>query len=142
MLPFVSADQDGLPVWEGSSLQEELRSQGHLSSTRHGDHPHPHQHQQEQQQDGEPEDGLQRVHDALVANPTCFTDGLGLDAWHYEGCVTATAAVHVASQRNQGVYGYNAPRCVHIVCVCMMVVLYGNRSCMMHQSSAESCNVF
>jgi hypothetical protein len=45
------------------------------------------------------------VHDALVAHPTCFTGGLGLESWQFEDSVTATADVHVASQRTPSMYG-------------------------------------
>lgn len=94
--------QDGLPAWEGSSLQDVLRSQGQpasgtAGSSGSGGEADP---QQQQQQAG-----LRRVHDALVAHPTCFTAGLGLDAWQFEDSVTATADVHVASQRTASMYG-------------------------------------
>lgn len=99
--------QEGLHAWEGSSLADVLRSQGQLApgssssnSSSRGGQTDP---QQQQQQT------LHRVHDAL----TCFTSGLGLEAWQFEECVTATAKVHVASQRNTGVYPqYNSSRYV------------------------------
>lgn len=96
--------QEGLPAWEGSTLEDVLRSTGQLPGTNgssnassSGQQAEPKQQQQQQR--------LCKVHDALVAHPTCFTSGLGLEAWQYEGCVTASAAVHVASHRNQGMYG-------------------------------------
>lgn len=96
-------------MWEGSSLQDVLRSMGTAAA---GDtHSSADLHQQQQHGHGAA-GGVQRVHDALVAHPTCFTGGLGLDAWQYEDCVTATATVNIASQRNQGMYGFAGPRCV------------------------------
>lgn len=92
--------QDGLPAWEGTCLRDILRSQGQTASTtpgRSGGEADP----QQQQQQG----GLHRVHDALVAHPTCFTGGLGLESWQFEDSVTATADVHVASQRTPSMYG-------------------------------------
>jgi len=97
--------QEGLPAWDGSSLQDVLRSQAQLGSSSSNGSSSSDNNQQQQQQDG-----IRSVHEALVDHPTCFTAGLGLQAWQYEGTVTATAAVHVASQRNQGMYGFNGPR--------------------------------
>jgi hypothetical protein len=53
---------------------------------------------------------LRRVSDALVLHPSNDPGGLCLDPWQHEGAVTATAAVHVASQRNQGMYGFSGSR--------------------------------
>jgi hypothetical protein len=103
--------QEGLPTWLGSSLADVLRSQGGLTMSSSSSSTDGHRAAEQQQQ----QQGLRTVHDALVAHPTCFTSGLGLDAWQYEGCVTATATVHVASQRNTSVYGYTGgTRCVRL----------------------------
>lgn len=97
---FLLVLQEGLPAWEGSSLEDVLRSTGQLPGTNSSSNASSSGQQAEPKQQR-----LCKVHDALVAHPTCFTSGLGLQAWQYEGCVTASAAVHVASHRNQGMYG-------------------------------------
>jgi hypothetical protein len=53
---------------------------------------------------------VHRVADALVPHPCSDPSGLCLEPWQHEGCVTATAAVHVASQRSQGMYGFSGSR--------------------------------
>lgn len=81
--PLLPVLQPGLASWSGSSMSDVLAAQAAL-----------------------------HVPLCLVPQPTCYTDGLGLEAWQFEDRVSSNTKVHFASQRppQQGFYGVSSAR--------------------------------